>query len=238
MNSQIIQGDALAVLRTLESGTADALLTDPPAGIGFMGKEWDSDKGGRREWIAWLAGVMGEARRVLKPGAHGLVWALPRTSHWTATALEDAGFEVRDVLTHLFGSGFPKSLDISKAIDKTLGAERSKIRIPADQIRNPKVIKGGHGVDGGDRPFMVEARKNGFHEAVSDEAVSDEAVRWAGWGTALKPANERWILCRNPIRSDELSAKTDMFNAQAWDKTILNIEEKWNSIWGVLSSRQ
>jgi hypothetical protein len=75
-----------------------------------MGKGWDSDKGGRDQWVAWLADVMREVLRVLKPGAHGLVWALPRTSHWTATALEDAGFEVRDRVSHFFGTGFPKSL--------------------------------------------------------------------------------------------------------------------------------
>jgi hypothetical protein len=105
----IHEGDALAVLSRLDTASCDAMVTDPPAGIGFMGREWDKDKGGRREWVAWLAGVMAEARRVLAPGAHALVWALPRTSHWTATAMEDAGYEVRDVITHHFGTGFPKS---------------------------------------------------------------------------------------------------------------------------------
>lgn len=108
------QGDCLELLRQLPDGCLDALVTDPPAGIGFMGKDWDSDKGGREAWIAWLAEVMREVYRVLKPGAHGLVWALPRTSHWTATALELAGFEVRDRVVHLFGTGFPKSLDPAK----------------------------------------------------------------------------------------------------------------------------
>lgn len=106
----LVVGDAQVLLATIGSGTIDALVTDPPAGIGFMGKDWDGDKGGRDQWVAWLASVMCEALRVLKPGAHALVWALPRTSHWTATALEDAGFEVRDVVMHLFGTGFPKSL--------------------------------------------------------------------------------------------------------------------------------
>ena len=83
----IICGDALAVLRTLPDNSLDAIVTDPPAGISFMGKHWDSDKGGRDAWIAWLAEVMAEAWRVVKPGGHALVWALPRTSHWTAMAL-------------------------------------------------------------------------------------------------------------------------------------------------------
>lgn len=111
---QVEQGDCLAVLRACPSNVVDALVTDPPSGIGFMGREWDSDRGGRDAWIAWLAERAREALRLLKPGAHGLVWALPRTSHWTATALEDAGFEVRDIVCHLFGTGFPKSIRLGK----------------------------------------------------------------------------------------------------------------------------
>ncbi|WP_367303551.1 DNA methyltransferase, partial [Corallococcus exiguus] len=105
----------------LSPNSIDAIVTDPPAGIGLLEKDWDSDKGGRDQWVSWLAGVMREAFRVLKPGGHALVWALPRTSHWTATALENAGFEVRDILMHLFGTGFPKSLDVAQAIDKQKG---------------------------------------------------------------------------------------------------------------------
>lgn len=99
----LIHGDCLDVLRQLGDASVDSIVTDPPAGIGFMGREWDSDRGGRNQWIAWLASVMREALRVLKPGGHALVWALPRTSHWTATAIEDAGFDIRDVHHHIFG---------------------------------------------------------------------------------------------------------------------------------------
>ncbi len=105
-------GDCLQVLKDMRTCSIDALVTDPPAGISFMGKHWDKDRGGRDAWVAWMTEVMRECLRVMKPGAHGLVWSLPRTSHWTATALEDAGFEVRDVITHLFGTGFPKSLNV------------------------------------------------------------------------------------------------------------------------------
>lgn len=83
-----------------------------------MGKDWDHDKGGRNNWIKWMTEIMVEAKRCIKPGGHLFVWALPRTSHWTATALEDAGFEVRDIVTHVFGSGFPKSLNVGKNINK------------------------------------------------------------------------------------------------------------------------
>ena len=107
-------GDAAEALKVLPDGSVDALVTDPPAGIGFMGKEWDGSKGGRDKWIAWLTGILAECRRAMKPGAYGWVWALPRTAHWTATACEDAGFAVRDVLVHVFGTGFPKSRSLLK----------------------------------------------------------------------------------------------------------------------------
>jgi hypothetical protein len=141
-------GDCLTVLRAYRSATFDSLVADPPAGIGFMGREWDKDKGGRDAWIAWLRDVMVEALRVLKPGAHGIVWALPRTSHWTATALEDAGFEVRDVLNHLFGTGFPKSLGLGDGRGTALkpGAEHwILVRKPCDGTTAANVDRWGTG---------------------------------------------------------------------------------------------
>lgn len=94
----------------MEENSVDSLVTDPPAGISFMGKEWDHGD----NFIERMREIFAECLRVMKPGAHGLVWALPKTSHWTATALEQAGFEVRDVVTHLFGTGFPKSLNLGE----------------------------------------------------------------------------------------------------------------------------
>lgn len=114
-------GDCLALLRSLGDCSVDSVVTDPPAGIGFMGKDWDSDKGGRDAWVAWLTSVMAECLRVLKPGGHAMVWALPRTSHWTTTAIENAGFEIRDVHHHIFGTGFPKSLNVSSVMHELLG---------------------------------------------------------------------------------------------------------------------
>ena len=128
-------GDCLDVLREMPDCSVDAIVTDPPAGIAFMGKDWDKDKGGRDNWVAWMQEVAEQCKRVLKPGGHALVWSLPRTSHWTATAWEDAGFELRDRIAHCFGTGFPKSLDISKAIDKMAGAEMEVIGTAADAAR-------------------------------------------------------------------------------------------------------
>jgi hypothetical protein len=102
------QGDCLDVLRSLPAGSVDAIVTDPPAGIAFMGKGWDGARGGRLQWAGWLSERLAEARRVAKPGAYALVWALPRTSHWTGCAIEDAGWRITDRLAHVFGSGFPK----------------------------------------------------------------------------------------------------------------------------------
>lgn len=108
MTVTIHTGDSADVLKQLPDCSVTAVVTDPPAGISFMNKGWDSDKGGPRQWIDWLTGIMAECLRVLKPGGHALVWALPRTSHWTGTALELAGFEIRDMMVHVFGTGMPK----------------------------------------------------------------------------------------------------------------------------------
>lgn len=151
-----------------------------------MGQGWDSNKGGRDAWIVWLTEVMREVHRVLKPGSHGLVWALPRTSHWTATALEDAGFEIRDVITHLFGTGFPKSHDVSKAIDKMHGAER-------EVIGERTFVQGGGN--------SLELRQGPRKVVMVNDTLpaTDDAKQWQGWGTALKPASEHWILIRKPL---------------------------------------
>lgn len=204
----ILHGDCLEKLKTLEANSVDALVTDPPAGISFMGKAWDDDKGGRRQWIDWMSQVMSECMRVMKPGAHGLVWAIPRTSHWTATALEDAGFEIRDVVTHLFGSGFPKSLDISKAMDKAAGAEREVIGV------NPHVV--GRSAD------RSKEKVGGFgvqNDASITAPATDLAKEWQGWGTALKPASEHWILVRKP-----LSEKNVAKNVEKWGVGGINID--------------
>jgi len=126
MSVRVIHSDCLEAMRAMPDASVDAIVCDPPAGIAFMGKDWDRDKGGRDAWVAWMASIAREALRVIKPGGHALVWALPRTSHWTGWAWEDGGWEPRDKIVHLFGSGFPKSLDVSKAIDKSMGENLSR----------------------------------------------------------------------------------------------------------------
>jgi DNA modification methylase len=114
MTARIIHGDCKEVLKTMEADSMDAMVTDPPAGIAFMGKAWDSFES-LVHFQDEMAIVFRECLRILKPGAHGLVWALPRTSHHTGMALERAGFELRDMVLHLFGTGMPKGQNVAKA---------------------------------------------------------------------------------------------------------------------------
>lgn len=202
---QLFLGDCLEILKTLESNSVDAIVTDPPAGIAFMGKEWDKNKGGRRQWIEWMTQVAEECLRVIKPGGHALVWAIPRTSHWTGTAWEDAGWECRDKLYHCFGSGFPKSLAIGKAIDKMAGAEREVVGI---KKKTPSYKEGwsyGNSSQTYDHPITAPA--------------TPDAQQWEGWGTALKPAIEEWWLFRKPISEPNIAA-----NVLRWGTGGLNIE--------------
>ena len=199
---ELLQGDCLEKLKLLDDNSIDALVTDPPAGIGFMGKEWDKDKGGRDGWIAWLTEIMVEAMRTMKPGAHGLVWALPRTSHWTATALENAGFEVRDCVYHLFGSGFPKSLNVGKAVDKLQGNEREITGIEKVDI----------GMQGGS---MHSGRSVNVIERETTKGTSP----YEGYGTALKPAVECWWLVRKPLAESTVAK-----NVLAYGTGGLNID--------------
>jgi len=201
--NKVVCGDAIIELRSFPKNSIDSIVTDPPAGISFMGKKWDDNKGSRDNWIKWLSEIMTEAKRVLKPGGHALVWALPRTSHWTGFALENAGFEVRDIVHHLFGSGFPKSMDISKAIDKQAGAERMIESIRWKRTANEKYGNG----------------RGTNLQTLNTIPTTPEAKQWSGWGTALKPAVECWWLVRKPI-----SEKTVAMNVVKWGTGGLNID--------------
>jgi site-specific DNA-methyltransferase (adenine-specific) len=194
--SRILRGDCLAQLRKLPANSVDSMVTDPPAGISFMGKAWDHHKGGRDAWVAWMRDVMVEALRVLKPGAHAFVWAMPRTAHWTALACEDAGFEIREKHYHLFGSGFPKSLDVSKAIDKAAGKKRRVVGLKPD----PRYLSPRNSGFGREANGNTLSGHGSDHPAAQLTAPATQAAKqWAGWGTATKPAAEEWLLVRKPL---------------------------------------
>ena len=170
-------GDCLDVLRTLPDASIEAIVTDPPYGLAFMGKHWDYDVPAVEVWQ--------ECLRVLKPGGHLLAFAGTRTFHRMAVRIEDAGFEIRDMIAWVYGSGFPKSLDVSKAIDKAAGAEREVV----GSYAVTREFKG--------RDLVGDASHG---TTVNITAPATPAARqWSGWGTALKPALEPIALCRKPL---------------------------------------
>ena len=258
---RILEGDAIEVLRTFAEASVDAIVTDPPYGLEFMGKDWDapwktdhrqpfdgSIQGGAgtpflrsqtrsgngasygadqramqalQDWhFAWAT----EALRVLKPGGHLLAFGGSRTYHRLACAVEDAGFEIRDQIMWIYGSGFPKSLDVSKAIDK---AARGVPQGAADPTspHHGKFKSGcseenpsGRGFGAGPGQFMKDSRSKydganrkaapstseGFgYESkgalVESQPLTDAAKQWRGWGTALKPAHEPIVVARKPL---------------------------------------
>ena len=157
-----------------EDESIDAIVTDPPYGLGFMGKEWDDLPPG----LPWAR----ECLRVLKPGGHLLAFGGSRTWHRLAVAIEDAGFDIRDSIAWLYGSGFPKSVDVSKAIDKAAGATRPTYERAA--------FGGTFSDDNGTT----------YGTAIDNTPITPEAEQWQGWGTALKPAFEPIVVARKPIR--------------------------------------
>lgn len=207
--NEIINGDCLEVMRKFPDNHFDSVVTDPPGGISFMGRTWDGDLGGRDRWVAWLSERMAEAYRVLKPGSHALVWSIPRTSHWTAWAIEDAGFNVRDCVLHLFGSGFPKSHNVSVAIDKAAGAQRAVVG------KSSRHIAAGEAAASSVYAQDEWTRTNGrMGEFVTAPATPD-AARWDGWGTALKPGQEMWWLARKPLAAGTIAANVLEFGTGA-----------------------
>jgi len=219
--NKVICGDCLEFMKGLPDNCIDSIVTDPPAGISFMGKDWDSNKGGRDEWIKWMQSVMSECLRVLKSGGHAFVWAIPRTSHWTATAIENAGFEIRDIVTHHFGSGFPKSLNISKAIDKKFGADREVVgynsNVYPDSDNWGKESKLGNGFH---KEYVCGKPKENKHgQTPIEKPATPQAKQYEGFGTALKPASEHWILARK-----SLAEKTIADNVLKYSTGGINID--------------
>ena len=172
----------LDALPVMDEGCVDAIVTDPPYGLGFMGKSWDCALPDPRTWA--------ECLRVLKPGGHAVIFGAPRLYHRLAVAVEDAGFEVRDVLMWMFGSGFPKSLDVSKAIDGSLGADRKAVGV--------RVYGDGHVQRSTETIGYGGCDPSADTRAITAPATP-EAAAWAGWGTALKPAYEPILLVRKPL---------------------------------------
>jgi site-specific DNA-methyltransferase (adenine-specific) len=173
-------------MRAMDAESIDAIVSDPPYGLSFMGKGWDHGVPGQDFWI--------EALRVAKPGAHLLAFGGTRTFHRLVVAIEDAGWEIRDCLMWVYGSGFPKSLDVSKAIDKAAGAKREVIGV--------REYAGGHA--GAHRvklapPIGTFVRSQ--DDRLETAPATDSAKAWQGWGTALKPAYEPIIMARKPLTS-------------------------------------
>lgn len=245
----LIEGDCVQIMSNLPAECVDSVVTDPPYGLEFMGKEWDKLAPDIPQWVRlrmsggdagmdswqgeaysrrgnymyhrlekhktsllelqmrWHYSWAVEALRLLKPGGHMLVFGGTRTYHRLACAVEDAGFEIRDSIHWIYGSGFPKSMDVSKAIDKAAGVERAK-------------ISGGSGPGwqrniGNTRPWMDEED----HQIDGPEPATDDAKQWDGWGTALKPAHEPILLARKP-----LGEKTVAGNVLKWGTGGLNID--------------
>ncbi len=168
----IYHGDCREVMQTLHPESVDSIVSDPPYGLSFMGKGWDHGVPGVEFWT--------EALRVAKPGAHLLAFGGTRTYHRLACAIEDAGWEIRDCVMWVYGSGFPKSHDVSKAIDKAAGHWRG---------RAGAIASDNGGMSGGN----YERTPKG------DAITAAAAAAWQGWGTALKPAWEPIIVARKPL---------------------------------------
>jgi len=238
---RVLEGDCVDVLRGMEDASVDAIVTDPPYGLGFMGQTWDRPWavtaearvgfegregnltlpshrdnrnancrrcGGRqrganrcrcetplwdrvpaqdmRDFQAWCEVWAREALRVLKPGGHLLAFGGTRTYHRLACALEDAGFEIRDCLAWIYGSGFPKSLDVSKAIDRHFGAEREIVGEQPDRWTQKGSVLFATGQPRETVP-------------ITGAPATPEAAQWQGWGTALKPAHEPVVVARKPL---------------------------------------
>lgn len=208
MNYTLHNGDCLEVLRTMPDNSVDAVVTDPPYGLSFMGKKWDYDVPSIEIWQ--------ECLRVLKPGGHLLAFAGTRTQHRMAVRIEDAGFEIRDMIAWVYGSGFPKSHDISKAIDKAAGAEREVVDVKPRTYADNK--QSGSNTGANKFSGMFE-RAVIYDEKSYITAPATEAARqWQGWGTALKPALEPITVARKPFTG------TVAANVLEWGTGGINVD--------------
>jgi len=193
--NKIYNMDCIEGMKLIPDNSIDSIVTDPPYEIGFMGKWWDSTG------IANNVDMRKECLRVLKPWWHLLSFAATRTYHRMTCAIEDAGFEVRDMIEWVYGSGFPKSLNIGKAVDKIQGNERKEIE--GGQVAS---TLGSNTMDGG--------------KANPEYKYTKGTSEWEGWGTALKPAHEPICMARKP-----LGEKTIAENVLKYGTGGINIDE-------------
>lgn len=195
---EITNADCLEAMREMPDGCIDAIVTDPPYGLAFMGANWDHNVPSVAYWS--------ECLRVAKPGAHLLCFGGTRTFHRLMCAIEDAGWEIRDTIMWVYGSGFPKSMDVGKAIDKAAGAER-------ESMPNPLAAK------------QTKSTENAVTygrtatPTIQPIPVTDEAAQWDGWGTCLKPAWEPIIVARKPLDG------TVAHNVMTYGTGAINIDE-------------
>jgi site-specific DNA-methyltransferase (adenine-specific) len=248
MTWNIINGNNTEVLKQYPDNSFDAVVTDPPYGISFLGKDWDSKKATETtskltalhnlpsgmkhtslandlEFQKWMSEVFSECIRVLKPGGHLLAFSAARTYHHMAMAAQFAGFEIRDQIMWIYGSGFPKSQDVGRQIHKKANGKPDKQRFdPAIMIkedgkyRHPETNK----------LYNILPDINGdnlkvSHEGTKYSVIFEEVIEvdsdWSGWGTQLKPAHEPIVMARKPvigsIRENVLEHGTGAINIDA-----------------------
>jgi site-specific DNA-methyltransferase (adenine-specific) len=197
----IIEADCIAAMADMEADSIDAIATDPPYELGFMGKAWDSTG------IAFDPATWSAMLRVAKPGAYLLAFGGTRTFHRMMVAIEDAGWELRDTLCWAYAQGFPKSRNISKDIDRLQGAQREVV----GTMRAPGMAS--TNVEQGD-----QGRSKLDFDVLSDVAITSDAQKWQGWGTALKPAWEPIVMARKPhpgsIAANVLRSGTGALNIE------------------------
>jgi adenine-specific DNA-methyltransferase len=194
MTYKIIEGNNIEVLKTYPDNHFDSVVTDPPYGIDFLGKDWDKDTGSIETYR--------ECLRVLKPGGHLLAFSAARTYHHLAMTVELAGFEIRDQIMWIYSSGFPKSHDIGRKMQRQLGVKETKT-INAQDMR---------GKDG----FMLAKPHVDIEQVVPTD---EEAKEWEGWGNGLKPAHEPIVMARKPVKGSIVN------NVQVYGTGAINIDD-------------
>jgi DNA modification methylase len=194
----LLNGDCIEEMQKMidEGVQVDSVVTDPPYELGFMGKSWDSTG------IAFQKETWELAYQLLKPGGHLLAFSSSRTYHRMAVAIEDSGFNIRDQIMWLYGSGFPKSLNIGKAIDKKLGAKRKVVgqKTAGALSGNSKFNDAKTGTISRNHSNPTQSYKSGKAGMYDvTEPTTPEAKQHEGWGTAIKPAHEPIVMARKPF---------------------------------------